>query len=107
MEGSPQATNEAAWPLTDEATASPAQETSNAPTLARSFPAPPGEKRRHTFDVRRDQLWALDDIQRALWRGTGCKPTLSALVQEALDRYIAEQRRRLDALGQTDYGGQL
>jgi len=65
------------------------------------LPTPPGAQRR-TFEFRPDQLWTLDDIQRARWRRTGCKPTLSALLQEALDHYL----QALDE-GESGYGGEL
>jgi hypothetical protein len=60
------------------------------------FPAK-RERKRHTFDVFGDQLWALDDLQRALWRRSGQKPTLSALVQEALDRYLRDMMGQLSS----------
>lgn len=48
---------------------------------------------RHSFDVYRDQLLALGDIQTARHRRTGRKPKLGELVQEALDAYIAQHAR--------------
>jgi hypothetical protein len=65
----------------------PAPAATLAQSQERAF-APTRAKRRHTFDMFDDQLWALDDLQRAIWRRNGQKPTLSALLQEALDRYL-------------------
>lgn len=49
---------------------------------------------RHSFDVRRDQLLELTAIQIDVFRGTGRKPTMGELVQEALDEYIRARRKR-------------
>jgi hypothetical protein len=49
---------------------------------------------RHSFDVRRDQLIDLTDIQIEVFRRTGRKPTMGELVQEALDEYIRARRQR-------------
>jgi hypothetical protein len=49
---------------------------------------------RHSFDVWRDQLLALTQIQVERFDRTGKKPKLGELVQEALDAYIAQQRKR-------------
>ncbi len=48
---------------------------------------------RHSFDVWQDQLLALSEIQVERFNRTGRKPKLGELVQEALDAYIAEQRK--------------
>ena len=48
---------------------------------------------RHSFDVWRDQLLALTEIQVERFDRTGRKPKLGELVQEALDAYIAEQQK--------------
>ena len=45
-------------------------------------------KVRHSFDVYRDQLLALGDIQQSVARQQGKRPRLGDLVQEALDSYI-------------------
>ena len=50
-------------------------------------------KVRHTFDVFRDQLLDLGDIQQTLARKLGTKPRLGDLVQEALDDYIRERKK--------------
>ena len=55
-----------------------------------------GEERarvRHSFDIYRDQLLSLGDIQLARHRQTGRKPKLGDLVQEALDAFVARERR--------------
>ncbi len=49
---------------------------------------------RHSFDIGRDQLMALAEIQTHIFNETGRKPKLGPLVQEALDAYIAKQRKR-------------
>ncbi len=49
---------------------------------------------RHSFDVWQDQLLALTQIQAERFNRTGRKPKLGELVQEALDGYIAQQRKR-------------
>jgi len=43
---------------------------------------------RHSFDVFKDQIAALSEIQVRLFRQTGAKPKLGELVQQALDDYI-------------------
>jgi hypothetical protein len=51
-------------------------------------------KVRHSFDVFRDQILDLGDIQQALAREQGTKPRLGDLVQEALDNYIKARRNQ-------------
>jgi len=52
---------------------------------------------RHSFDIYRDQLMALGEIQMDLFKRTGKKPKLGPLVQDALDQYIAAQLHTEDA----------
>ena len=59
-------------------------------------------KVRHSFDVFRDQLLDLGDIQQALARVQGTKPRLGDLVQEALDNYIKERRKGRTNEGSAD-----
>jgi len=87
----------------------PSAETVSEPTTQRTI-EPPSErmkqptfermvqrtKVRHTFDVFKDQVLALGDIQQALARRRGTKPRLGDLVQEALDSYIREKHRISD-----------
>ncbi len=49
---------------------------------------------RHSFDVWQDQLHALTELQARAFSATGRKPKLGELVQEALDAYIAKERKR-------------
>jgi len=49
---------------------------------------------RHSFDIGQDQLVALAEIQMERFQETGRKPKLGPLIQEALDAYIAKQRKR-------------
>lgn len=49
---------------------------------------------RHSFDIWQDQLTALAEIQSQRFTATGRKPKMGSLVQEALDAYIAAQRKR-------------
>jgi hypothetical protein len=49
---------------------------------------------RHSFDIGHDQLMALAEIQTQIFNQTGRKPKLGPLVQDALDTYIAKQRKR-------------
>jgi hypothetical protein len=49
---------------------------------------------RHSFDIGRDQLMALAEIQTHIFNETGRKPKLGPLVQEALDAYIAKHKKR-------------
>ena len=51
---------------------------------------------RHSFDIYRDQLVALADIQIAAFRRSGRKPPIGELVQAALDEYIEKQTERPD-----------
>jgi hypothetical protein len=51
-------------------------------------------KIRHSFDVFRDQLLSLTEIQAAVFRQTGQKPKIGELVQQAIDEFI--QRHRAD-----------
>jgi hypothetical protein len=51
-------------------------------------------KIRHSFDIYRDQLLELSEIQAHLFRTTGKKPKVGELVQEALDAYIERHERR-------------
>lgn len=48
---------------------------------------------RHSFDIWQDQLMALAEIQTQIFNRTGRKPKLGDLVQEALDAYVAKQRK--------------
>ena len=43
---------------------------------------------RHAFDVYRDQLYRLAQLQMTAYRRTGSKPTLGSLVREALDIFL-------------------
>ncbi len=49
---------------------------------------------RHSFDIGRDQLMALAEIQTQIFNETGRKPKLGPLVQDALDAYIAKHKKR-------------
>lgn len=49
---------------------------------------------RHSFDIYRDQLLSLGDVQLARHRQTGRKPKLGDLVQEALDAFVARHEQR-------------
>ena len=49
---------------------------------------------RHSFDIWQDQLLGLSEIQADRFSQTGRKPKLGELVQEALDAYIAKERKR-------------
>jgi hypothetical protein len=49
---------------------------------------------RHSFDIWQDQLLGLSEIQAERFSRTGRKPKLGELVQEALDAYIAKERKR-------------
>ena len=49
---------------------------------------------RHSFDVFKDQIAALSEIQVRLFRQTGAKPKLGELVQQALDDYIDRMNDR-------------
>jgi hypothetical protein len=51
-------------------------------------------KIRHTFDIFRDQLQALTEIQTARFRRDSRKPKMGELVMEALDAYIAAANER-------------
>ena len=48
---------------------------------------------RHSFDIYRDQLVSLGDVQMTRHRQTGRKPKLGDLVQEALDDFIDHHGR--------------
>src|SRR5437588_452396 len=50
-------------------------------------------KIRHSFDIYRDQLLELADIQADVFRKTGKKPKVGELVQEALDAYITKYQK--------------
>jgi hypothetical protein len=50
-------------------------------------------KTRHSFDLPKQQLDALYDIQDQRRRLTGKKPTMGALLEEALTDYIRKQQR--------------
>jgi hypothetical protein len=62
-------------------------ERTNERTLERS-------RVRHSFDIWQDQLLRLSEIQADRFSRTGRKPKLGELVQEALDAYIAKERKR-------------
>ena len=49
---------------------------------------------RHSFDIWQDQLLGLTEIQAERFSQSGRKPKLGELVQEALDAYIAKERKR-------------
>jgi hypothetical protein len=49
---------------------------------------------RHSFDVWQDQLLGLSEIQAERFSRLGRKPKIGELVQEALDAYIAKERKR-------------
>ncbi len=49
---------------------------------------------RHSFDIRHDQLVALTQLQTARFLGSGRKPKLGEMVQEALDAYLRSQKKR-------------
>lgn len=51
-------------------------------------------KTRHSFDVFEDQLLSLKEIQLQREKESGEKTLLGDLVQEALDRLIAEERTK-------------
>jgi hypothetical protein len=52
------------------------------------------ERVRHSFDIWQDQLLGLSEIQAERFSRAGRKPKLGELVQEALDAYIAKERKR-------------
>jgi hypothetical protein len=49
---------------------------------------------RHSFDIWQDQLLGLSEIQAERFSRTGRKPKLGDLAQEALDAFIAKERKR-------------
>jgi hypothetical protein len=49
------------------------------------------KKVRHSFDVFEDQLTTLEEIQHKAKKANGKKPSLGDLIQEALDKWIAEK----------------
>lgn len=49
---------------------------------------------RHTFDIFKDQLNALQTIQLEAVTSDKDKPTLGELVQQALDEYLHRQGKR-------------
>ena len=55
----------------------------------KTFPEP--AQVRHSFDIRRDQLLSLNQLQAAIFAETGRKPKLGTLVQEALDLFFRER----------------
>jgi hypothetical protein len=62
-------------------------ERKNVPTNERTL-------KHHSFDVFVDQLISLDHIQTQRYQETGKKPKIGTLVQEALDEYIRNQRKK-------------
>ena len=62
-------------------------ERTNERTVAR-------QRVRHSFDIWQDQLLGLSEIQAERFSVSGRKPKLGELVQEALDAYIAKERKR-------------
>jgi hypothetical protein len=63
-------------------------------TVDRPTDRPTGRtKERHSFDVYKDQLDALEDMQYKAGK-KGRKPPLGQLVREALDGYIAKANKR-------------
>lgn len=53
-------------------------------------------KIRHSFDIYRDQLLSLSDIQAEIFRQTGKKPKVGDLVQEALDAFVSKCRKKAE-----------
>lgn len=51
-------------------------------------------KVRHSFDVYKDQLLALNQLQAEAVLATGRKPGISEMVQEALDKYLSRGSRK-------------
>lgn len=72
---------------------------SNDTTIARSNER---TKTRHSFDVFKDQITALSEIQVSMLRQTGAKPKLGDLVQQALDEYIERMHDRSNE--RTEFG---
>lgn len=52
------------------------------------------DKIRHSFDIYRDQLLSLSDIQADIFRQTGKKPKVGDLVQEALDAFVSKYGKK-------------
>jgi hypothetical protein len=53
-------------------------------------------KVRHSFDIYRDQLLSLAQIQAERFRESGRKPKVGELVQEAIDQYVAATKQTND-----------
>lgn len=71
------------------------QELANGRTTGRSNEqATERAKVRHSFDVYKDQLLALNELQTKGFRATGRKPGISEIVQEALDKYLSSSTRK-------------
>lgn len=51
-------------------------------------------KVRHSFDIYQDQLLTLTELQTKVFRATGRKPRISDMVQEALDAYLSNNKRK-------------
>jgi hypothetical protein len=83
-EHSPTAVNS---PITPRRTNGRTNERSNERTVER-------QRVRHSFDIWQDQLLGLTEIQAERFSRNGRKPKLGDLVQEALDAYIARERKR-------------
>src|SRR4051812_19541643 len=69
-------------PITRRRTNGRTVERSNGRTVER-------QRVRHSFDIWKDQLLGLTEIQAERFSRSGRKPKLGDLVQEALDDYIA------------------
>lgn len=54
--------------------------------------------KRQGFDVYRDQIMALNELQIGFYRKGGTKPKMGEMLRTALDEYIAKKRRELEEL---------
>ena len=93
----PQSPANQAPPKTGETATSPKRENAERRTRETAKMDGMRPRTRQGFDVFRDQIVALNELQVAFYRKTGKKPSMGEMVRTALDEQIAKKRRELES----------
>lgn len=88
-------TNPGKTPETQQSAGEPSRKPEGAPVHSREG-APGRQKIKRGFQVYRDQVLALSELQFETYRRTGKKPHIGEMVRDALDDFIARKKRELD-----------
>lgn len=88
-------TNPDKRPEAQQSASAPSRKSESASVHSREG-APERQKVKQGFQVYRDQVLALSELQFETYRRTGKKPHIGEMMRDALDDFIARKKQELD-----------